>query len=175
MKLQIPGIGDVLRLLEPWTFTVIPNVRNAGMYEHLYPDHPKWREAIRQWCWYGYTWNYETRTRQRNHDVKEVVSQVVTLPAGVKLVVDRVYMAKVNTMYRGGNRDVKDFHSLTFIIRKNSNVLGNKKQIRFFVSLADANKIVYDIADTDEEYTGLEKGTAKAIKPKVQPSEPLVV
>ncbi len=182
MKLQIPGIGDVLRLTEPWTFTLKPEDRNKTAFAHFFPG-----ENYDEWCqlWFQYKWgwqrdgHYEGKWPDRKwipnpNSVQppKPDDKLITIPMGVRLVVDRYYMAKINTMYRGGSKNVKDYHSLTFVVNKGSNILGNKKRLRFFASLSDCNKIVYDINDTDEAYTGLEIGVAKKKKPEKKKRTP---
>jgi hypothetical protein len=148
MKLQIPGVGDTLKLTKPWTFTIIPEHRNVGMYEFFFPE-TNWKHLIEKWEWDRFDWI--GGVYRRNSKVVDPGKKTITLNPGVELVVDRMYMAKINTNHYHGNKDVKDFHSITFVIRKGCPILENKKQIRFFVSLADANTIDYKVAEVDSK------------------------
>jgi hypothetical protein len=119
MHLCIPGIGDAIKLTVEWSFKLQNERRNKTLFEHVFPDQ-KWEPSS------GFHSGRWWRCAVKHYDV--------TLPVGTELVFDRYYMAK----------DSADYHSITFIIRKNGPVMKNKRQLRFWVKLADANKIQCD-------------------------------
>ena len=122
MRLKIPTIGDTIKLVSPWSFVLHEEQRNFTLISHLFPEENVRKSDVTYYWWEG----------------KKMKNRNATLPSGLELAFDRIYLAKVNTAYSGGT--VKDYHSVTFVIKKNS-ILNNNKQIRFWVKLEDANRI----------------------------------
>jgi len=123
MKLFIPAIGTKIKLTLDWTFTVHPEYRNHDLYELAA------QKEIDDYLWDG-----------SSHPAIQF-----TIPAGVTLSVDRIYIKKPSP----------DYNSVTFRIPKkclgnppHMKCLGNPPHLtglRFWVKLDDANKIEGDI------------------------------
>lgn len=105
MRMYIPEIGDVIKLAEPWEFNLFGEYRNASLIEHF---------------------GLEMRTSRYG----ELESQLVTLPKGTELSIDRVYI----------RRGAKEFSSVTFNFRKHKG-----GRVRFWVKLSDVNKMVFTL------------------------------
>lgn len=125
-RLCVPTIGDTLTLTAPWTFLLHPERsywgRNRDFAESLGHDtHIYYHQATEE-------------------EKKRVLSpREVTLPAGSKLKVRRVYI-------RSTNKDFREFDTYTFslnmhVSKKKTQAQGLKRG-RFFVKLADVNKIL---------------------------------
>ena len=115
-QLQIPHLGQKLVLVAPWTFPLHKERRNDEFQQRLGLDDP---DPINTWEGYGtHTW-------------------VVTIPMGVVLKVDRIYITRN-----------ADFNSVTFrIVRqgKSDRFIG-----RFWAKLADVNRIWMQMLLPDE-------------------------
>ena len=111
MKLFIPNIGTKIQLTSDWLFTLHPEYRNHTLYEMAIG-----KPVV------GYLWG-------GNPDYKPVP---FTLPAGIVLSVDRIYIKKPSPEY----------NSMTFRILKKC--IHNPPHFagqRFWVKLDDANNI----------------------------------
>lgn len=119
--MYIPEIGDVIVLTQPWTFDLYNEYRNETMMEFI-----------------GDT---------RSCHYSAVYSGIpVTLEAGTKLKIDRIYVRKGKG----------DYSSITFIDQKNyiparietySNGTTGKiprKKLRFWAKLEDVNTMEFD-------------------------------
>ena len=115
MRLFIPPIGAVITLEKDWTFTLYKEYRNDNFAEAL-----KLGKEIKSTRWGA---------------CRDWKDQMVTLPAGTKLKVSRIYI-------RNG---VQDYNSVTFWA-ENKELFGKKKP-RFWVKLPEVNNIHFK--DTD--------------------------
>ena len=116
MKLFIPAIGDKIKLTTDWTFTVHPEYRNHALYEMAA------KQQITDFLWEGVKSQYGPKQ--------------FTLPAGVTLAVDRIYIKKGSP----------DYNSVTFRIpKKGTDNPPHFAGLRFWVKLKDANTVEGDI------------------------------
>jgi hypothetical protein len=111
-KLFIPSIGDEIWLAEDWSFELYPEHRNKIFGER---------------AGYGYKYVYARPSWTKN-DI-EWPNCNITLPQGTMLKIDRIYI-------KSGQ---KEFDSITFKVAK---TIDGIPYGRFWVKLADANKIV---------------------------------
>jgi hypothetical protein len=102
MKLYIPDIGDVIKLSSPWTFNLHYEHRNDGLLEY-----------------FGFKTGWGMNADQY---------EKVTLPLGVELKVDRIYIRK----------GAGSFSSLTFYAQ---NLPNHKGSVKFWSKLRDINRI----------------------------------
>lgn len=86
MKLYIPDVGDSIKLSKDWEFKLYDEYRNRTLI------------------------NYFELTYPRNSDYVFEFKHV-TLPAGIVLTVDRIYIRK-------GRVDTAEYSSVTFVIDK---------------------------------------------------------
>lgn len=93
MRIFVPTIGTLLRLLTDWEFDLYMEYRNKTLFEHLqFPYADSWREQFN--CPTGYDFDpVHGRAHRR-----------VIIPAQSELRVDRIYIRK----------GAADFDSLTF-------------------------------------------------------------
>ncbi len=122
MKLYIPTVGDSIRLTADWTFDLYNEGRNYTLME------------------------YVNDPRERKY--RDNVPVPATLPAGLVLKVDRIYIRKGH----------KDFDSITFMLKgistparyekwtDGSEYRIPKQPVRFWVKLPCANKIEFEPA-----------------------------
>jgi hypothetical protein len=142
--LNIPTVGDVLTLAEPWSFTVCNEQRNAtlALYLDLMPRYGL--NATRNF----YDWMYPLGSVKdaRGCSLPDPRPVIGTLPAGTKLKIDRMYLRK---------GDASAYNSLSFIVQGakvdipetvwSGNTTGKRKSIvRFFARLADVNTMVVE-------------------------------
>ena len=117
-QIQIPSIGDVLTLAEPWTLTVYWEHRNQSLVRLAGFDADALARA-RDW--------WEVRSLGQ-----------FTFPKGTQLTVDRIYIRKGN----------EEFDSMTFWAKGYTTTvrtgLKTKKapSVRFWAKLADVNEMV---------------------------------
>jgi hypothetical protein len=114
MKLMIPTMGVVLELTKPWTFTLHQESRNNEFSKKLGLEWERWPK-------YG----------------QPPLTHAVTLPAGSKLKVSRIYI-------RGTAARDRDFDSITFVLNSHTS---SKKVLkgRFWAKLKDVNRIHADV------------------------------
>ncbi len=122
MKLYIPEIGDEIRLLSDWTFDLYNEDRNSTMMEKV---------------------NDQRRMRAWGDDYGSIPC---TVPAGVVLKIDRIYIRKGN----------KDYSSITFLWKgealpakiktysDGSTGRIPRQPIRFWAKLSDVNNIEFE-------------------------------
>ena len=136
MRIIIPKLGDTLTLLEPWTLTIKNERRNAAVakllgYESPTGRYPLGAEESDRIHYTSVRWEANIRHEkpgfQQNYR-PTVASVEWTLPAGTKLIVDRIYIRKGNAAY----------DSVTFV----THLYG--KRLRFFASLSDVNNMVVE-------------------------------
>jgi len=163
MKLWIPKIGDVFELEQCWTFLLINEPRNEGLFGDSFFETGKLQHVVQQ------RWSYSDQTKQDiENGLKEwyeniVVEETTTLedqrcgrrmwkqefdmrlrerykdkwfvlPQGTVLRVDRVYI-------RAGGASADKFSSLTFRIISCPDL--NIGRVRFFAKLEHVNLIEY--------------------------------
>ena len=145
MRLYIPELGTGIILAADWTFTVINERRNAslaplmgGPKERVKPwrieDNRPADEDARQMAWASYSYPFGVKKNPnytpgdwREPRYKAKKPGKFTIPAGVTLTVDRIYI-------RQGN---KEFSSVTFKTKLNDKI------VRFFAKLDDVNNIEF--------------------------------
>lgn len=115
MNLFIPEIGTKLKLTASWTFVLCGESRNAKLFQLL-----------------GKTMSYRC-------------NEVVTIPEGTTLSVDRIYIRK----------GVSNYSSVTFTIPKDVNKKHPLAGSRFWAKLSDANKIEFELLECNEETLAL--------------------
>ena len=124
MTLFIPTVGTVLELVEDWTFPLHEESRNHKFSKEFRLGYREW---VRTW----------------GGDVER--ADLVTLPAGTRLKVDRIYIRK------GGGADVKEYDSVTFFCNSHLKPAQAKKlklkKGRFWAKLPDCNRMVVIIPE----------------------------
>lgn len=110
MKLFIPSVGTKIKLSTDWTFKLISERRNVKFWNSVFDANLT-----------GYAW------RDQKKDL--------TLPKGVVLQIDRVYVRKGPS---------EDYNSITFYV-VNEKRSKSKFKGRFWVKLTDANNIECEI------------------------------
>jgi len=137
VKLYVPGIGEPLKLVEPWAFRLYYESRNYKLLEKL-----GLKETLRQAdAAMLSTGNYYSWRRGR-----ALPSEMVTLPAGMTLACRRIYI----------RQNLEDFNSLTFSITDWPDKESKQRygKARFWAKLFDVNQMVVDVPD-DVRYAGL--------------------
>lgn len=145
---NVPSIGDVWVLGKPWTFTVVAEHRNEALMAYLESSGAIPKDAPRYVpepnpCGATFTWfrdeaascarpaGHASSERHHGHsrypDRREHARYSCTLPRGVRLRVDRIYIRK----------GVKAYDSLTFWALDLP-----AKRVRFWARLADVNTMV---------------------------------
>jgi hypothetical protein len=115
MKLFIPTIGTRLKLTANWNFALFRNSRNKSLFSVL-------PEEISN------EWNKNLYSRRGD-------PQVITVPVGTVLTVDRIYIRQ-----RKG-----DYDSITFKISKGDSPDVRFQKTRFWVKLEDCNNMDCEI------------------------------
>lgn len=123
VQVCIPEIGTRWILNKDWSFRLYDEYRNSSLFEIL---------GIKM-------------SQRWGRDPKK---HLVTIPAGLELTVDRVYIRTD----KGVNNPDGKYNSLTFRITgattpKSKNFIKNGKRLRFWAKLADVNKMVVYIAE----------------------------
>lgn len=119
MQLYVPEIGDRLRLTKDWTFTLHYEHRNSSLIEN-FGDTFEWR-------------------RKSGNGVG-TNDNIVTIPLGTILKVDRIYIRK----------GLEEWSSISFYaegIGTGSGAFGRPKSARFWAKLSDCNKIEFEIEE----------------------------
>lgn len=116
-RLFIPPLGSELVLAKDWTFTLHNEHRNETLAAHMGKAFPRDAKGF--------------------YDPKSTLT--VTLPAGAKLCVERIYIRK--------GQD--NFNSVTFTIRDAHVSMPKwrgtmRRVVRFWAKLADANQIEFE-------------------------------
>jgi hypothetical protein len=125
-KLFIPACGDRLVLSEDWTFTLYLEHRNTAFAAML--------GLIKEKSWSVYE---DPPAGERHSGVLKRVQ--VTLPAGLVLECDRVYIRTFNT---SAHNPHNDYDSITWKILKNGKPA---QKLRFWCKLVDACEIEYEL------------------------------
>jgi hypothetical protein len=132
--LHVPTLGEVLTLAAPWTLTLHQEARNKTLFKALgvrpldkagrpHPD-PNQAEA-----WAPYHAGYvDHRWVRRHHEHR------VTLPAGTKLTVRRLYI----------RQGAEDYNSVTFSVPSDSPKGPGRPRGRFWAKVADVNTMVVE-------------------------------
>lgn len=111
ITLQVPALGSEILVHRDWTFDLHFEERNITLMDHFGIPWPSTGSGYNQWCWF-----------KQGHPPHKV-----TLPAGTRMRVERIYIRK------GG----RDFDSLTFAVTE---INGSKpKRLRFWTKLDDVN------------------------------------
>ena len=153
MRMQIPSIGDRIRLLQDWTFTLHAESRNETLGKALgifgpNPDpknkdhwaHELWSDGVSS---HGLEKRYEPdqNSLERRIEFSGRALTEVTFPKGTEFTVDRIYIRK----------GAKEFDSMTLFLGKTplAGTLGFKKKgaVRFWVKLTDANKMDFEFIE----------------------------
>ena len=133
MKLFIPTIGTRIQLTRDWTFTLICEHRNDGLGIMVGKAKPD-----------GYWWADWGTGENNGRKISEwgEAKGTVTLPQGIILTCDRIYIRK----------GVKNFDSVSFWLNSNPDLkfggteIPIAKKVRFFAKLNDVNEIEFEIA-----------------------------
>jgi hypothetical protein len=120
MQLFIPELGTLITLAEDWTFRITNEKRNTSLAKLM------GRQSADYYYPFG---TIENPIDEGQYGRRRIPIEPgnYTVAAGTTLEVDRIYIRKGN----------EEFSSVTF----KTAIKG--KLIRFFVSLEDANKIVF--------------------------------
>ena len=120
--ISIPSIGDHLRLLEDWEFTLYAEKRILNMAKAI--------EAIPMDA-ARYKWESKKALGQTHYDMEDWGK--VTIPAGTVLTVDRIYVRK----------NLGEYDSVSFIIVKNTcsddRIARRGFIVRFWAKLNEVN------------------------------------
>ena len=142
--LYVPSLGDAVVLAEDWTFPLQAEGRNKSLWEALGlptlqpSDWWLWEDRItserkQELINAGLTFSYgDINTYSGNR--RMILRGTATLPKGTVLAIDRIYIRK----------GAKEYNSVTFFVRETT--IPHKKQLRFWVSLPDANRMVIEDA-----------------------------
>ncbi len=114
MRFFIPEIGTKLKLTRDWTFPLHYETRNVTTFQALQIPF------IGEKKWWG--WNLLGNTEE---------FALATIPAGLILNVDRIYIRKGNS----------GFSSVTFW----TTIPERKNRFRFWAKLADVNQIECEV------------------------------
>lgn len=148
-QVQIPDIGDRLRLVQPWEFRLVWERRNEKFAENI---------GVLEYSedgWDATKWNgIEVGSNQRRYSDESMYASLehaarVTIPAGSILNVDRIYIRK----------GISDYSSVTFTLKK-GNCVDKTMHGRFWAKLADVNEMVAEFVGND----------AKAKLPNYEPA-----
>lgn len=140
-KLYIPSIGDTITLAKPWTFQLNYEWRNKSLWEHLGKEK-----------------------REDFNSQKTRNPLPVTLPKGTKLKLDRIYIRKGRKPYDSVSFNLVGAKTERRTVTTTINIYTGgynqpplfkphsyktpAQQVRFWVKLEDANKIVYSPEST---------------------------
>jgi hypothetical protein len=142
-KLFIPACGDRIVLAESWTFTLYFEGRNHEFGKALgvfKPTGNHWKDC------------YDSVEGQRYGGVLKRTQ--VTLPAGLALECDRVY---IRTFNKGRLKEGDDYDSITWrVVGKNGKTI---QKLRFWAKLADCCQVQYSM-----EPDGLYRDRVKLIR-----------
>ncbi len=163
MKMYVPEIGDVIRLVSDWSFKLQDEYRNRSLWdalnldEHpesklladtikgyqaeikdlerkLYPGNTYWRSSLMP------PDPVDVARLHKLYDLsREQTVVTVKLPAGSVLSIDRIYIRKGSS----------DWSSLTFFL-KDHPTMTFKKKPRFWVNLPDCNDIEFEQVTLDK-------------------------
>ena len=151
MKLLIPKLGTELTLLEPWTFTVYNESRNASLIHllTLKPSKPtaafrkskakEWADRAKNYqAWYGRAAtqqdedHYMEAEWRWSQEGKKLGTH--TFPAKSVLIVDRIYIRQGQDDFDSVTFRAKYYHS------SQQTGFGKKgKMVRFWAKLDDVN------------------------------------
>ncbi len=167
MQFYIPSIGDQIRLLEGWRFRLFAEYRNSAFAAAIFGygvDGVAQNEKKRDFLTDLQSAQFKldklkskslVPTAQGSPQFRDIWGAngdflIVTLPKGLILTVDRIYIRKGK----------EDFDSITFNVpKKTSNVEGLNG--RFWAKLSDVNRLQFEkfipgkqswISSVDEEY-----------------------
>lgn len=160
MKMYIPEIGDGFRLLQDWNFELIEEYRNKSLWDLFKGDEDPGVVRKRAECDVlrdrlhvlerkaGYVYGYQKQNvSAEEYEEMQTLRNTVydsgfrttkidaTLPAGSELTIDRIYIRK----------GASDWSSITFYLQKHPHAVFKKKP-RFWVKLADCNRIEFEPA-----------------------------
>lgn len=147
MKFLIPDIGDTIELKKDWTFHFYLESRNLVFLEQFGEENEKKLPVVQVSDEYFcrkriHSYNGNGRPYGRSKE-----AYLMTLPAGTKLTVDRIFIRK----------NMSDFSSLTFVMTETPDLRfahikkkavpfekGGRKMIgRFWAKLDEANNIEF--------------------------------
>jgi len=125
-EIYIPSIGDKLRLVGSWSFTLQAERRNLQLAKCV--------EAISQ---SAKRYNWECRRSGQSH-FQMPDWGIVTLPVDTVLTVDRIYIRK----------GLNEFDSVSFIINKTTcsdeRIAKSGPMVRFWVKLEEFNGLCFE-------------------------------
>lgn len=129
IPLLIPACGDRLVLVQPWTFTLYFEHRNHAFGQAI----GVFKKTGRYFddC-------YEPDPNGGHYGNGQLKSARVTLPAGLIIECDRVY---IRTFNKGRLKEGDDYDSVTWkVVGKNGKTI---QKLRFWAKLADCCSIQY--------------------------------
>lgn len=132
MKLYVPHLGDDLRLLSDWTFTLYSEYRNADLVEYLKMGNPHPYD-------YGVGSKREEWTQENMIPTDNgwrgtlAYKKRPVIPAGTILRVKRIFI----------RQGAADYDSMTFAT-KLPDAKGKLKSVRFWAKLNDCNNIEFE-------------------------------
>ena len=129
MKLFIPALGTRLRLTKPLTFALHNEFRNRKFAEFMGVQDAL--ETAKSKLVEDYRAEKITYAELCN----AVIKSDIEIPAGTVLAIDRIFIRK----------GIGDYDSLTFRALKGESDLFAKQGHRFWMKLADANRIECEV------------------------------
>lgn len=169
-KLYIPEIGDVLTLAKPWTFNLYAERRNETLlkyfgYTNLYLitgvnrfGNQVWEDVLvpdalaeeKPQFHRNYPGDYHADVMAYCARVLETIqdgnlySMEVTLPAGTKLKVDRIYIRKGGSEYSSISFTTGDLGSVVISASNPWRSDRKAKSLRFWAKLSECNNIDFN-------------------------------
>jgi hypothetical protein len=150
MQFYVPSIGDQIRLLENWRFRLFAEYRNSAFTASIFgygvdgvAQNEKKTDFLTDLKEAGFKLNKLknkpiVQASQGSEQFRDIWGAngdflIVTLPKGLVLTVDRIYIRKGK----------EDFDSITFNVpKKTSNVDGLNG--RFWAKLSDINRVQFE-------------------------------
>lgn len=132
MKMFIPTIGTRIQLTQDWTFTIICEYRNDNLGIMVGKARPDG-----YWADWGAGGGNGRKVSEWGEE-----KGTVTLPQGIILTCDRIYIRK----------GASGYDSVSFWLNSNPNLkfggteIPIAKKVRFFAKLHDVNGIEFEIA-----------------------------
>lgn len=149
MNLFIPELGSKIWLSKHWTFTVHWESRNKTLIESIMPGiYEEYEKAYSEWL--------DAYYRIRSEDKRELealwkkVEKIKNKLNGNNFTFDPETILEVDRIYI--RKGAEGFSSVTFKWRK------DKKTIRFWVKLEDANRIIFELAGKNSFETKYPEG-----------------
>jgi hypothetical protein len=130
MKLYIPEIGDSIKLIEPWTFSLYNESRNESLME--------------------FVGDFRGRMNRYDNSCPETIPCII--PAGEILKVDRIYIRKgikdyssITFLWKGKSTEprIETYGPGYGLSGKQYKI--PRKPVRFWAKLSDVNNIEFEM------------------------------